>query len=61
VAAHETEALVDNVEDAGRVAVAGQLALAGQDAINHLFRAGRVLDHFEVMSDGLEIVGVHAQ
>ena len=39
VAAHEAEALVDDVEDAGRVGVAGALGLALEDALDELVLA----------------------
>jgi hypothetical protein len=39
VAAHETESLVDDVEDATRVGVAGAFGLALQDAVDEVFLA----------------------
>ena len=39
VAAHEAEALVDDVEDAGRVGVAGALGLALEDLVDEVVLA----------------------
>jgi len=41
VAAHEAEALVDDIEDPGGVGVAGELTLANQDAVDELFLGAR--------------------
>ena len=60
VAAHEAEALVDDVEDAGRVVVAGALGLALEDEIDEdvLALAGGGLD-FEVAGDLAELGDAH--
>ena len=60
VAAHEPEALVDDVEDAGRIGVAGVLGLALEDAIDQLVLAlagGGV--ELEVAADRAELRDAH--
>ena len=60
VAAHEAEALVDDVEDAGRVVVAGALGLALEDAVDEvvLALAGGGLE-LEVARDLAELGDAH--
>ena len=60
VAAQEAEALVDDVEDAGRVVVAGALRLALEDELDEvvLAFAGAGLD-FEVAADLAELRHAH--
>jgi predicted naringenin-chalcone synthase len=60
VAAHESEALVDDVEDPGGVGVAGPLCLALEDALDEIVLAllGAGLE-LEVASDLAELVDAH--
>ncbi len=60
MAAHEPEALVDDVEDAGRVDVAGALALALEDPVDELlapFLRGRL--DLEIAADGAQLRHAH--
>ena len=60
MAAHEAEALVDDVEDAGRVVVAGTLGLALEDEVDEdvlAFAAGGL--DFEVAGDLAELRHAH--
>ena len=56
MAAHEAEALVDDVEDAARVGVAGALGLALEDALDEVVLAllGAGLE-LEVAADRAEL------
>ena len=60
VAAHEAEALVDDVEDAGRVGVAGALGLALEDPLDEVVLAllGAGLE-LEVAADRAELGDAH--
>ena len=60
MAAHEAEALVDDVEDAARVGVAGSLGLALQDLVDQdvLALGGRRLE-LEVARDLPELCDAH--
>ena len=60
VAAHEAEAFVDDVEDAGRVGVAGALGLALEDALDEVVLAllGAGLE-LEVAADLAELGDAH--
>jgi hypothetical protein len=60
MAAHEPEALVDDVEDAGRVIVSGALGLALEDPIDELvlaFAGGGV--ELELATDRAELGDAH--
>ncbi len=59
VAAHEPEAFLDDIQDAGRVGVACQLALTRQDPVDEFFLAGAFLFHLEVAADRLQLVDAH--
>ena len=68
MAAHEAEALVDDVEDAGRVVLAGALGLALEDLVDEVVLAHLAgVGDFEVAADldefldvlALEFVDVH--
>ena len=60
VAAHEAVALVDDVEDAGGVDVAGALRLALEDAVDEVVLAiGRNRIEVEVARDGSELRHAH--
>ncbi len=60
MAAHEPEALVDDVEDAGGVGMTGALGLALEDPIDELVLAlaGRGVD-LEVAPDGAQLGDAH--
>ena len=60
VAAHEAEALVDDVEDAGRVGVPGALGLALEDPLDEVVLAllGAGLE-LEIAADGAELRDAH--
>src|SRR5205085_7672681 len=60
VAAHEAEALVDDVEDAARVGVAGPLRLTLEDPLDEVvlaLLAARL--ELEVLADRAELVDAH--
>ena len=60
VAAHEAEAFVDDVEDAGGVDVAGALALALEDAVDEVVAPlGRAGLDLEVAADGAQLRDAH--
>ena len=60
MAAHEAEALVDDVEDAGRIRVAGVLGLALEDPVDEvvLALAGGGIE-LELATDLAELVDAH--
>ena len=57
VTAHEPEAFIDNVEDAGRVGVAGALGLALEDPLDEIVLAlGDVRVELEILANRPELL-----
>jgi hypothetical protein len=60
MAAHEAEAFVDDVEDAGGIGMAGILGLALEDPIDEVILAlGRAGLELELATDLAELVDAH--